>query len=155
MTFTPKTIALALIAGFFFIILLVQRSPSSSPVSIHQPAPPQRASAYETKEQSGGNVTVSVTPRNLTSKMLPQFDVTFDTHSVNLDFDVTASATLTDAQGNTLGQSTWDGTAPPSHHRSGTLTFSQPLKPNIQSLTLTLTDIARIPKREFTWKVTP
>lgn len=149
MTVTPKTIVLAL--GVSFLLLFAWTSRSSVP-TLSSRTKPTTATAYETKESESGNVTITVTPRNLTSKMPPQFDVAFETHSVELDFDVSGLAVLTDESGQSFGTAAWDGSPPGGHHRKGTLTFSQSL-PAIKTISLTFTNVAGIPTRTFTWEV--
>lgn len=147
MTLTLKTIALAGIIGFGGILLLLAGSPS-------QPTPSVGGSAYETKERSEGNVTVTVTPRTLALSKAPQFDVSFETHSVELDFDVSNLAVLTDQTSTSFGTATWDGSPPGGHHRKGVLTFSQPLSKTTQTVSLTFANVAGIKTRTFTWEVT-
>ncbi|HEX7165531.1 MAG TPA: hypothetical protein VF230_00990 [Acidimicrobiales bacterium] len=47
----------------------------------------------------------------------------FDTHSVELDLDVAASARLV-VDGTPWTAPVWDGTGPSGHHREGTLRFT-------------------------------
>ncbi len=76
----------------------------------------------------------------------------FDTHSVNLDFDVAAIAQLRDEQGNTYGTPAWRGDPPGGHHREGTLSFFTPLK-QVSAFSLILKDIAAVKERTFVWKL--
>lgn len=110
---------------------------------------------WETKEHTGGNVTVAVSPINLSTDTSPAFSVSFETHSVNLDFDVASVATLSDDTGQTYGTPTWSGSPPGGHHRTGTLSFSSPLPRDATTVTLTLSDIADVPVRTFSWEVRP
>ena len=151
MTITPKTIALALAVSFLLLFAWTSRSSAPTPASPTQP--PAAAAAYETKESTAGNVTVSVTPRILTSANRPQFDVTFETHSVELDFDVGSLTALTDETGTSFGTAAWDGSPPGGHHREGVLTFSRTL-PTTKTVALTFTNVAGISARTFTWEVT-
>ncbi len=116
-----------------------------------QTADTETQSSFETKEDSGGDVTVSVTPVELSLGFPASFDLTFETHSVDLDFDVEGVATLTDGK-NTPFTGHWDGSPPGGHHRSGTLRFTPELDKS-KTLTLTLRDIAGIAERTFTWEV--
>lgn len=154
MTITPKTIAFAILASaiIFFLWALVASQQASTVQNV--PSPMQKNSSL-TQELSEGNVTINVTPRVLMPNEKPVFEVKFDTHSVNLDFDVATITTLEDNNGSMLGIPTWDGDPSGSHHRSGSLSFSQPLTPAIQQVTVTFHDIAGIPKRPFTWEVKP
>ncbi len=51
------------------------------------------------------------------------FAVVFDTHSVDLDLDITDTVALT-VDGQAWTDPAWEGTGPGGHHREGTLTFS-------------------------------
>ena len=82
-----------------------------------------------------------MTPQELSAGKPATFQIIFDTHSVNLDFDVAAAAELRDELGNTYGTPTWKGDPPGGHHRKGTLSFSQPLTPSIQQVTITFLNV--------------
>ncbi|OGG23993.1 hypothetical protein A3A79_02240 [Candidatus Gottesmanbacteria bacterium RIFCSPLOWO2_01_FULL_43_11b] len=114
------------------------------------PANSQTQSKYETKEHEGGNVTVSVTPLTIKPGFPASFDVAFETHSVDLAFDVEQIATLTDSVG-TVYTAYWEGSPPGGHHRSGTLRFTPDID-TLTSITLTFSDIANIPTRTFIWE---
>lgn len=109
------------------------------------------ASVYETKENEGGNVTVSVTPLTLKPGFPSSFDIAFETHSVDLAFDVEQIATLRDETGMSYAP-VWQGSPPGGHHRSGTLRFTPDL-PKPTTAVLTLKNIAGIAERTFTWEV--
>lgn len=96
---------------------------------------------------------IAITPKMLVIGKPATFDMSFNTHSVPLEFEVPAISTLTDDQGNVLGPATWEGAPPGGHHRNGTLTFSSPLPKETKRITLTLTDISGITKRTFDWEV--
>lgn len=117
------------------------------------PRQPEPAPVYETQEQAGGEVTVSVTPVTLEPKQKPQFQISFETHSVDLDFDVSEIALLVDDQGNTYGLATWNGSPPGGHHRQGTLTFENPLPVIVESVVLSLNTVAGVPDRSFQWTI--
>lgn len=108
------------------------------------------APSWETKEQAGGNVTVLVTPITLRPQFPASFDVTFETHSVELDFDIENVVILTDERGSRYTPH-WQGSPPGGHHRKGTLTFPKPMT-QASNVTLTLKDIAEVKERTFIWK---
>lgn len=149
MTITPKTIFLALAVSFLFLFAWTSRSPVPKSVSPTQLTP--TAAAYETKKSEAANVTVMVTPITLKPGFSASFDVAFETHSVELEFDVPQIATLTDNQGS-FGIPTWNGSPPGGHHRSGTLTFPTPLG-KASTVSLIFKGIARVPMRTFEWNV--
>lgn len=92
-------------------------SPPSSEPSTQAPA----SSALATKTVEAGAVTVKIDPVRLDATGA-EFKVSFDTHSVNLDFDVARNAALTVA-GTPWPGATWSGDGPSGHHRTGTIRF--------------------------------
>ena len=99
-------------------------------------------------------VTVAVTPLNLSDKSAAtlDFDIALNTHSVDLGYDLTRIATLSNDVGEQVQPTKWNGPTGGGHHREGTLSFPQ-LKKRGQTLMLTLRGIAGVPERTFTWKV--
>lgn len=128
------------------VLALILRPSPQVPQSPLSPQPP-----LSSQENSGGNVTVTVTPVTLKQGLPPSFDVAFETHSVDLTFDVEKVASLTDGT-RTVYAPHWDGTPAGGHHRSGTLRFTPDMTES-RSVTLTLKDITDIPMRTFTWEV--
>lgn len=104
----------------------------------------------ETKENVGGEVTVSVTPLVLKSGFPASFDIAFETHSVDLLFDIEEIATLSDGT-STSYVPHWEGSPPGGHHRSGTLRFTPDVK-NPKTITVILKNIAGVSERMFTWE---
>lgn len=149
---------LALVAfGLFLAVFFLPKKNSLSPTpptsQTPQTSPTTPIFPYETQTSEVGNVTVSVKPLALVFDQPPQFEITFDTHSVDLNFAVEKNAVLTDDQETNYGVASWNGSAPGGHHRSGTLTFFSPLNPKTKSITLTLKNIANISQRTFTWQL--
>jgi len=99
-------------------------------------------------------VTVAVTPLNLNDKSAATLDfkIALNTHSVELGYDLTAIATMSNDAGEKVQPIKWEGPAGGGRHREGTLSFPQ-LKNRGQALTLTLRGVAAVPERTFTWKV--
>lgn len=127
---------------------LIRRAPTSPQ---RDTANATTQSSYETQENEGGSVTVSVTPLTLKPNLPASFDITFETHSIDLTFDVERVATLTDRTG-TPYKPIWEGSPPGGHHRSGTLRFTPDLERET-TVTLTLKDIAGIATRIFSWEM--
>ena len=151
MTITPKILALALLAALLILVgftAISSRLPSQTQQQLNNKTTEQSFS-YETKQNEGGNVTVSVTPLRLKDGFPASFDVAFETHSVDLTFDVEQIATLADETGTTYTP-VWDGSPPGGHHRSGTLRFTPDLT-DPATVMLTFSDIAGVPSRTFTW----
>ena len=89
--------------------------------------PPTAAAGFDTRTIEAGEVTVAITPTRVDSATAT-FEIAFDTHSVDLDFDVAGGAALT-VDGATWTNATWEGDGPGGHHRSGTLTFTSAGEP--------------------------
>jgi len=106
----------------------------------------------DSKVNEGGNVTVTVTPKVLKIGKKTVFEIEFETHSVDLSFDVTKISSLVDEKGRVLNQSIWEGTEPGGHHREGTLTFNTVLS-NTKFAKLIIRDVSDIPKRTFRWEL--
>lgn len=106
-----------------------------------KPNKPTPAPVYTNQQKEGGGITMNVIPKVLASNKSPSFEITLDTHSVDLSFDVAATAKLEDVTKTTYGWATWEGDPPSGHHRKGTLTFSEPLKDSADVVTLTFSDM--------------
>lgn len=145
MTITPKNIVLSLLVSLIIITGYNQLTVQKSSL----PQTKTTADIFETKENSGGNVTVSVTPITLKPGFPASLDVAFETHSVELAFDVEQIAAMTDTAGKTYTPH-WQGSPPGGHHRKGTLVFTPDI-PKSTTITLIFRDIAGIPSRTFTW----
>ena len=115
-------------------------------------APPAADTLTQTNDEA--MVTVVVTPLNLDDQSAAtlDFEVALNTHSVDLGYDLTQIATLSNDAGEKVKPTRWDGPAGGGHHRAGTLSFPQ-LRQRGQTLTLTLRGVADVPERKFTWKV--
>lgn len=99
------------------VALAVGRGDGGSPAE----GPPGR-SAFETRSEEAGEVAVEATLVQLGDAGAVA-EVVFDTHSVELDLDVAAGATLT-VGGVAWPTGGWDGDGPGGHHREGELRFS-------------------------------
>jgi hypothetical protein len=108
-----------------------------------------------TRTVEGGSVTVAATWEGLAAD--PVFDITMDTHSVNLDdFDLSKLAVLR-VDGVEVQPIEWDA-ATGGHHREGTLTFSATapdgsllIGPETATIELVVRDVAGVPERIFQW----
>lgn len=80
--------------------------------------------SYETQKDEQGSVTVEVKPLELSPSAAQwEFEVTLDTHSVELDDDMAASTFLIDDKGKEYAALAWEGDPPGGHHRKGILKF--------------------------------
>lgn len=71
---------------------------------------------------AAGDVTVTITPERVDDGGA-EFEVVFDTHSVELDLDVARRARFT-VGGIPWSGAVWTGDGPGGHHREGTLGFT-------------------------------
>lgn len=84
-------------------------------------ASPTGGAALASKTVEAGAVTVKIEPLRIDGTGA-EFKLTFDTHSVELDFDVARNASLTVA-GTSWGGPVWSGDGPSGHHREGRVRF--------------------------------
>jgi hypothetical protein len=122
----------------------------AAPAEPAQPAAP----AFATQTNSEKAVAVDVTPLNVgTGEATLDFEVAFNTHSVDLSFDPAAIAVLRDSAGREYPAVAWDGSGPGGHHRSGVLRFQMPEAAG-DSVELVIRDVAGVPERIFHWDLT-
>lgn len=107
---------------------------------------------FSVQKNEGGGVTITVKPIVLEIEKSPVFDVSFDTHSVELSFNPEEVSTLIDGRGKIYRKPVWKGTSGGGHHRSGTITFKEFLRktPRVE---LIFTNVATIPERKFFWDI--
>lgn len=111
------------------------------------------ATAAPLPEQTNnaGMVTVKVTPLAVSPSVETwRFQVVFDTHSVDLNQDLMAAASLLDAQGREVRPTGWKGDGPGGHHRKAVLEFKR-LDPAPPTLALKLKQVGPVPERSFVW----
>lgn len=106
--------------------------------------------ALSTQTSTEGAVIVKATPKTLASGSEAIFEVVFDTHSVDLNYDVAGIAQLTDDIGNTYQPVSWTG-GKGGHHLEGILTFPDIAK-SAKKITLTIQDIDN-KDRIFEWNL--
>lgn len=114
----------------------------------------ERATEIDLPEivKDAGSVKVSVKPVDFSLDSPVTFKISFDTHSVDLDFDLTKISLLEDGNGNRYEPSEWKGSASGGHHRSGTLVFPI-LKGNPKSIKLIIKGVSSTPERVFEWSL--
>ena len=133
--------------------------PSTQPVgaSPTQPSQPVGQAIMQLPERSDaqGAVEVVVKPLNLgRSEETLKFDVSLNTHSVNLSMNLATLSTLTTDTGKTVQAIQWDAPVG-GHHVAGTLAFpmnvdGKPLLDGASKLTLTIKNVDA-PERSFVW----
>lgn len=136
--------------------LLSSCSPGFSPAKSTPAAPAGSPSSIPThlnlraEVNEEGGVAFQVKPLYTPGKEVG-FEITMDTHSGSLDFDLAKLSSLDDGQGDVYRPSKWDGPSG-GHHLSGQLVFPA-LKTEPATLKLTIRDVNGVPERVFTWKV--
>jgi len=110
------------------------------------------AGAYETISNKQNSVRVDVRPLQLLPGKSAKFEIRMNTHSGDLSQDLVAACTLKDNSGREYHPTSWDGSAPGGHHRSGVLEFSE-LGEGAESITLIIREVANVPERVFNWSI--
>jgi hypothetical protein len=128
-------------------------APGAQPTRELTAAPEPTAAApaaernFEAQVDRQGQIEVSIQPVNLTgSGETLDFEVTMDTHSVDLSMDLAPLASLSVDGAEPFPAKAWDGPAGGGHHVKGTLSFpanlnGQPVLASGQRLTLTLVSL--------------
>lgn len=146
-----KKIAVLLFVSFFamlvaFILVLKQNGRQT-------PAENKTISAQKTFQKQvneQGDVSIEVTPVSLAKGKEATFSVSFDTHSINLDYDIASLAAIIDEKGKRYSAIAWTG-GRGGHHLSGELRFP-PLPTFISKVTLVVFNIDAN-DRQFVWSL--
>ena len=105
---------------------------------------------WESKTDNQAAVSITIAPIDISSHSKEwKFDIVMDTHSVELDQDMTKSAVLIDDKGKEYKPLRWEGPVG-GHHREGVLTFAW-ITPTPKSIELKITGIADV-VRSFVWQ---
>lgn len=138
-----KIVALLFIVFSFVLLtfLLTAKKPNNNQVVSGSPQ-------YKTLENSEGEVVVEVRPISLSSKENIRFNISLNTHSVELDKNLKDISVLVDDKGNEYKPVMFSG-GESGHHIEGELVFPKLLQ-NASKVTLTIKGIAGI-DRAFRW----
>ncbi len=120
-------------------------------VYVDNTTPTSSAALFSTKTNSEGNVSVMATPIDQSDW---SFEITLNTHSVDINEDLAQVSTLTDENGNEYKPIEWQGDPPGGHHRKGVLSFGE-ITPRPQSITLFISQVGGIDERKFEWITQP
>ena len=130
-------------------------SVATSPTS--DAAPRQRARTFPARISDAGQVVMEVRPLNLdqpedtsVDSTALHFQIAMNTHSVELDYDLTKLAVLRTDQGDEATPLRWDG-GRGGHHVNGTLYFSTVDLSGAQWVEVVIRDVAGVPERVFRW----
>lgn len=106
---------------------------------------------FLTKQSSDqGEVSIEVTPVVLEPGKEAKFDVVFNTHSVELDYDLLKVSNLRDDKGNSLTPISWSGGSG-GHHLNGELVFPS-ISAKAKSAQLIIANISGF-DRSFVWNL--
>ncbi len=122
-----------------------------SPPAAETRQPPNSGWDLPLRRNDAGRVVIDVTPLTLSGDAW-EFEVALNTHSVNLDFDVTEVSLLRCDQGQEYTPTVWEGPGPDGHHRSGVLKFAALDHPT-SFVEIVIRDVAEVPERVFRWDV--
>jgi|SRR3989344_8097113 len=136
--------------GYFF--LMANRDVKDRTAENADQKPEVTQGGFETKIDERGQVSVTVVPRTLRGAQQWEFDVVFDTHSVNLDHDLMQIAELADDKGNAYMPLLWEGAGPGGHHREGVLVF-EAVEPVPSFVELKIKNVGGISERSFQWSM--
>lgn len=145
-------VVIVIVVGFTAIFLSGPREekiPTTATPVVNQQA--DSSQKWETKTEEQASVTVVVTPIDLSPDSKEwKFDVGMNTHSVELDQDMTKIAVLVDDKGKEYKPISWDGPIG-GHHREGVLIFNE-VTPTPKSVELKISGIGDV-VRSFTWQL--
>jgi len=110
------------------------------------------AASDATRTNSGGGVTVKVTPVYLKASGDLRFEVVLDTHSVDLDaYDLKRLIVLRDRAANVYHPTSVESKGS-GHHRTATVSFASPSNGN-KNIELVIKGIAGVKERIFQWQL--
>jgi len=136
------------------VAFLVFRGQKSVPISQNQIITPtstiENSKVFEEKENSEGEVTVTVKPLKIARGENTIFLVSLETHTVELDKDLKNVSVMRDDKGKEYKPTNWTG-GQGGHHINGNLVFP-PISKDTKSVKLTIKEINNI-DREFIWKL--
>lgn len=107
---------------------------------------------FEPKSDSQGGVNITITPKTF-SDLTWDFEIVLDTHSVELNEDLTQAAVLINEKGKEYKPSAWEGDPPGGHHRKGILRFGS-IKTQPLSFVVKIKEVGGIAERVFNWQKT-
>lgn len=145
-------IAFALILAIFVGLQLLNKSDGNqeSPLPALSESVAQTLD-LETQINNEGPVTVTIIPHKSASAGTLEFEITLETHSVELNEDLVKAVVLI-ADNKNYEPIAWDGDPPGGHHRKGILRFA-PISPQSRSITLKIFQVGGIEERNFTWQL--
>lgn len=106
--------------------------------------------ALQPKTDSQGEVEIEVAPLNISKESASwDFQISTNTHTVEIQEDLSAAFDLVDDKGSVYEPIEWNG-APSGHHRTGILRF-QPISPFPSFIEMRIKEIGGVPLRVLRW----
>ncbi len=143
-------ILLLMVAGVAVFGMTTKPSSEQQVLATTQTEESYESSTLVTQLETMGFVSVEVTPAFTELENGLVFDIAMNNHSVDLNYDFTQIATLTDEKGNTYKPNEWTGNAD-GHHVSGQLIFTA-VSSEIKQLSLTLSGVDN-ETTDFSWEL--
>ena len=107
----------------------------------------------QTQSVTIGTVIYKVTPKTVTQSAATwEFEVVLNTHTGELDQDLTQFIRMVDDEGNQYQATKWEGDLPGGHHREGTLKFS-PITPRPAFIKLNIQTTDSTGKISLRWNL--
>lgn len=135
------------------IVLVIAACSSSTPAASAPSSASVNPTSPTTQTSDGGQVTVVADWTGPAAGAV--FDLTLDTHSVDLDALDLADATITNDRGETMAARPW--AAPKGgHHREGVLTFdgdSSAFFAGANWVELRIIGVGDLPERTLRWEI--
>jgi hypothetical protein len=158
-------LTLVLLAGCAGQQLTATRNPGNESTtaasSASDAASSRSARTFGARVSDAGQVVVEVTPLNLgqsedtdVSSTGLHFQVAMNTHSVELDHDLTRLTVLRTDQGDEILPLRWDG-GQGGHHVNGTLYFPAVELNGVRWVEIVIRDVDGVPERVFRWDLEP
>lgn len=148
-----KKLALAMAVIILFVSFLgIRNLTKTSSMAIgnqQKTADLNQKISLATKNNNDGGLSVEATPINFESGQQIQFEIAFNTHQGDLDFDLTQQSVLIDDFGNIYLPLEWQGDRG-GHHLSGKLIFPS-LKKMTKKIKLVINNVYGIKERVFAW----
>ena len=135
--------------GFF----LLDRQDNISNQSTLISASFRTSNGLESKVSNEEGVEIVVIPIDLTADSeFWSFEVSMNTHSVELDQDIMANSSLEVGDGKSYNPVVWEGDPVGGHHRSGVLKFKS-ISPLPSAVAVKIKGIGGASEREFKWSI--
>lgn len=147
-TFILIILSLVIIFAYFFVIKGFVKNNSQNSAS---PQTNTSSMALLSQINSEAGVSIEVRPVDFQFGKQVKFEISFNTHQGDLDFDLTKISILTDDQERQYLPLEWQG-GQGGHHLSGTLIFP-PLKEKIKQFKLIIKNVFEISERIFEWNL--